>query len=107
MTDKETKNNTEIKENSTEFALKSPHISEKASLLAESGVYTFKVRKDANKIEIKNEVEKKYKVNVTNVGIIKIPSKKIRVGRRQGTKKEYKKAMVQIKKGQSIDLTSA
>ncbi len=88
------------------YALKKPHISEKATDLAERGFYTFKVEKGSNKREIKEEVEKKYKVTVTSVRVVNIPSKKRRVGRTEGTKKGYKKAVVKVKKGQVIDLTT-
>ncbi len=87
------------------YILTKPHISEKATSLAEKDFYIFKVGKDANKREIKDEVEKKYKVDVLSINIINIPSKKKRVGRTEGTKKGYKKAIVKVKKGQSIDLT--
>jgi large subunit ribosomal protein L23 len=88
-----------------DYVLKGPHISEKATLLAESGFYTFKVEKRANKNKVKEEVEKKYKVNVTDVRIVNIPSKKRRVGKIEGKRSGYKKAIVKVKKGQSIDLT--
>ena len=97
----------DLKETVQKFVLTRPHISEKATVLAEDGVYTFRVLKQANKIEIKREVEAKYKVNVEGVRTIHIPSKKRRMGRIEGKKKDYKKAIVKIKKGQSIDLTSA
>ncbi len=87
------------------YILTKPHISEKATLLAEKDFYIFKVGKSANKREIKDEVKKKYKVDVLSVNIVNIPSKKKRVGRTEGTKKGYKKAIVKVKKGQSIDLT--
>ncbi len=92
-------------DNVKKYALKKPHISEKATDLAEKGFYTFKVEKGSNKKEIKKEVEKKYKVEVMGVRVVNIPSKKRRVGRTEGTKKGYKKAIVKVKKGQVIDLT--
>ncbi len=104
------KNKTEKKENKTEsgfinkYVLLRPHISEKATFLAERGVYVFRVTDKSNKKEIKDEVEKKYKVTVEKVGIVRIPSKKKRVGRIEGKKKSYKKAVVKLKEGQTIDL---
>ncbi len=101
---------TEQKENKsgagfvTKYVLVKPHISEKATDLAATGFYVFKVEKTANKKEIKVEVEKKYKVRVTSVRVINIPSKRKRVGKTLGKKKGYKKAIVGVKKGQSIDL---
>jgi large subunit ribosomal protein L23 len=89
------------------YVLKRPHVSEKATDLAEKGFYVFRVEKGANKTEIKAEVQKKYKVNVVGVSVITIPSKKRRVGKTVGKRSGYKKAVVKIKKGQSIDLTLA
>ncbi len=89
------------------YILSKAHVSEKSTDLAGEGFYTFRTDRLANKREIKEEVERKYKVNVVSVRIINIPSKKRRVGRTEGTKKGYKKAVVKVKKGQSIDLTLA
>ncbi len=86
--------------------LRKPHISEKASLLAESGFYVFKVGEDANKMEVKKEVEGVYKVDVLSVRMVRLPSKKRRVGRIEGVRPGYKKAVVKIKPGQRIDITS-
>ena len=102
----EKKNIPSVKEVDSRYFLRSPHLSEKASILAEKGFYVFRVEKEANKIEVKKEVEKKYKVNVLKVRMISIHPKKMRVGRIEGVKKGYKKAVVKIKEGQSIDLTS-
>ncbi len=87
------------------YVLKRPHISEKATDLAEKGFYIFRVEKVASKKEIKKETEKRYGVDVVSVRIINLPSKKRRIGRTEGTRKGYKKAIVKIKKGQTIDLT--
>ncbi len=84
-----------------------PHISEKATFLSESGFYVFRVDQKANKREIKEVIEKKYKVNVLSIRIVRIPSKKRRVGRVEGVKQGYKKAIIKIKPGQSIDITSS
>ncbi len=84
--------------------LKSPHISEKATDLAEKGKYVFKVFPGANKTEIKKAVENLYGVDVLAVNIIKIPPKKRRLGRISGFKKGYKKAIIKIKKGQKIEI---
>ena len=81
-----------------------PHITEKASTLMEDNKYTFKVYNQATKGQIKQAVEGVYGVDVESVNVLRIPSKKIRVGRREGIKKGYKKAIVKVKKGQEIDL---
>ena len=85
-------------------AIKQPHISEKASYLSEKDQYTFEVSPSFNKTEIKNTVEGIYGVNVLSVNIIKIPAKKRRLGKTQGFRKAYKKAVVKIKEGQKIEI---
>jgi len=81
-----------------------PHITEKSTRLSQEGKYIFKVLKKANKSEIKKAVEKIYNVEVLNVNIINIPRKKRRIGRQEGWRKGYKKAIIKLKKGQKIEL---
>lgn len=85
--------------------IKEPHISEKASYLAErQNQYVFEVVNGSNKIEIKKAVEGVYGVSVLSVNIIKIPHKKRRIGKTQGFKKAYTKAVVELKKGDKIEI---
>lgn len=84
--------------------LKSPQITEKATLLTEKNQYIFKVAQEANKTEVKKAVEGIYKVDVIGVKIIKIPAKRRKLGKISGWKKGYKKAVVKIKSGQKIEL---
>ena len=84
--------------------VKEPHISEKATNLADENKYTFKVYENTNKLEIKKSVEGIYKVNVVAVNIIKSPRKKRRLGKTQGFKKAFTKALVTIKAGQKIEI---
>ena len=84
--------------------LKSPRISEKATDLAEVGKYVFNVNPKTTKISIKEAIQKSYGVTVTAVNIINIPRKKRRMGRREGYKAGYKKAIVSVKKGQTIEV---
>lgn len=82
-----------------------PHISEKASILSEQNKYVFKIIGNrANKHEIKKSVEGIYGVDVLAVNMIKVPPKKRRIGRTQGFKKGYSKAVVTIKEGQQIEI---
>lgn len=83
-----------------------PHITEKANLLAEKNQYVFVVRGDAPKIEIKKAVENLYKVKVEAVQTSKIPSKRRRLGRNQGFKKGFKKAVVKLAAGEKLDIFS-
>ncbi len=82
----------------------SSHVTEKSTDLSKENKYVFKVGQKTNKSEIKKEIESFYKVNVLDIKIINIPKKKIRVGRKEGWKKGYKKAIVEIKKGQTIEI---
>jgi len=89
----------------TKSILKSPCITEKAvNMSAIGNFYVFHVNSDANKIEIKNAVEGKYKVDVLQVRTINIPRKKMVKGRTTGFKNGYKKAIVKIKEGQKIEI---
>ena len=80
------------------------HITEKASDMVALNKYVFKVFKDANKKKVRDAVESLYNVTVENVQMINIPSKKIRVGRFEGRKTGYKKAIVTLRKGDKIEV---
>jgi len=84
--------------------LKKAHITEKATDLAAKNKYIFNVYPEANKNQIKKSVEDIYGVNVVSVNTINIPAKKRRLGKSQGWKSGYKKAIVKIKAGQEIEL---
>jgi len=81
-----------------------PHLTEKSSLMAEINKYVFQVADGANKIEIKKAIEKMYKVKVEKVAIGVKPAKTRRVGRHEGEKSGFKKAIVTLKKGDKIDI---
>ena len=88
--------------------IKKPHISEKSTRLSqEENIYTFVVDKKANKIEIKGAIEDLYDVDVKKVTVVNIPSKKRRLGRIEGVKQGYKKTLVKIEEGQSIEILSS
>ena len=87
-------------------SIRNPIITEKATILSEQNKTVFKVHEKANKNIIKKNIEKLFKVNVIKVNIINRKSKlKMRQGRKT-YKSGYKKAIVTLKKGQSIDLTT-
>ena len=83
-----------------------PIITEKATILSEQNKTVFKVNKFASKSVIKKNIEKLFKVNVIKVNIINLKSKKKFKQGKVSTKSGYKKAIVTLKKGQSIDLTT-
>ena len=95
------------KEKKTDMAwsvLKRAHITEKATDLSTDNRYVFNVYPQKNKNDIKKAVENIYGVDVVSVNIVNIPPKKRRLGRRQGWRLGYKKAIVQIENGQKIEL---
>ncbi len=83
-----------------------PIITEKATSLSENNKVVFKVRDDASKKSIKKNIEKIFKVNVVKVNTITKKSKSKIIRGKIGYKKGYKKALVTLKKGQSIDLAT-
>lgn len=86
--------------------LKQPIITEKSMTQTSLNRYTFKVARNATKGQIKQAIKKAFKVDVIDIKTTKIAGKKRRVGRsrRQITKPEAKKAIVQLKEGQKIDI---
>ena len=87
-------------------SVRNPIITEKATILSEQNKTVFKVHNSANKKTIKKNIEKIFKVNVVKVNIINQKQKlKMKQGRKS-RKSGYKKAIITLKKGQSIDLTS-
>lgn len=82
-----------------------PVISEKADWQRdEDNVYTFEVQKGANKIEIRKAVEAIFNVEVFDVRTSVVRGKVKRVGRRMGKQRNWKKALVTLKEGHTIDL---
>ena len=87
-------------------SIRNPIITEKATILSEQNKTVFKVHDKASKTTIKKNIEKLFKVNVVKVNIVYKKTKlKIRQGKKT-YKSGYKKAIVTLKKGQSIDLTT-
>ena len=84
----------------------SPNVTEKATSLSEFNKIVFKVRKSANKKLIKKSIEKKFKVNVTKINTINLRRKNKWVKGKKSYRPGYKKAVVTLKKGQSIDLST-
>ena len=83
-----------------------PHITEKATNMSEQNKIVFKVPLKANKNNLKKNIEKIFKVNVTKINIINKQSRK-KITRGKKVKiLGYKKAIITLKKGQSIDLTT-
>lgn len=84
--------------------LRMPHVSEKAARLADKGTYVFRVPMRAEKISIKKAVESMYGVHVDKVRIVSTPGKPMRRGKRVSYRQDRKKALVTLKKGETIAL---
>ncbi|MCX6843671.1 MAG: 50S ribosomal protein L23 [candidate division WOR-3 bacterium] len=79
-------------------------VTEKAERLkAEQSRYTFKVARTANKIEVRDAVERLFKVHVRDVHVMNYLGKMRRVGRFSGRRPDWKKAVVTLKKGERIE----
>lgn len=90
--------------------LKKPLVTEKISALNEKGKYGFIVNAEANKVEIKNAVEKQYGVNVEKVNTMnvmgKLKTRYTKAGVLSGRRPSYKKAIVTLAEGEVIDFYS-
>ena len=83
-----------------------PVITEKATLGSQYNQVTFRVDRDATKPEIKRAIEALFKVKVTAVNTVRIKGKKKRFRGRLGARSDYKKAIVTLAEGQSIDVAT-
>jgi large subunit ribosomal protein L23 len=87
--------------------LLAPHISEKSAVAAEmQGRHTFRIAKDASKLEVRQAVEKLFSVDVKSVQIVNVKGKTKRFGQSMGRRSDWKKATVRLAEGQDIDFMS-
>ena len=84
--------------------LQRPLITEKNSVLQAQGKYAFKVAQEANKEQIKQAVEKAFKVTVTGVNVMTVTGKRRRMRGREVISPSWKKALVTLKPGDKIEL---
>jgi large subunit ribosomal protein L23 len=81
-----------------------PHVTEKTSLAMQNhNQYTFRVRRDATKVDIRRAVELMFDVKVAGVQVVNEPGKQRRFGRTVGRTQDWKKAYVSLAAGQTID----
>jgi len=82
-----------------------PHVTEKSTSMQEmNNQFTFEVSPEANKSEVKKAIETLFKVKVTAVNMVKLPSKTRRAFGRPGETRPWKKAIVTLKKGDTIEV---
>jgi large subunit ribosomal protein L23 len=84
--------------------LLAPVVSEKSYELIEDRKYSFRVHPEAHKTQIRQAVEELFDVHVTAVNVIKVQPKPKRRGMTRGTKPGWKKAIVQLRQGESIEI---
>jgi large subunit ribosomal protein L23 len=95
-----------VNESEARELLIAPVITEKGTVLQEeNNQYLFRVAPGANKIQIRESIEKIFKVHVTGIRTVTVHGKMRRMGRSQGRKPSWKKAIVTLKEGETIDLT--
>ncbi|MFW6056624.1 MAG: 50S ribosomal protein L23 [Chloroflexota bacterium] len=82
--------------------IRRPLITEKAIGLQTQDTYVFEVARTANKIQVKNAVEKAFDVHVIDVNVLTVPGKMRRRGRREIPTSPWKKAIVKLKAGDKI-----
>jgi len=81
-----------------------PLISEKSATLAGSNQYVFVVRKTANRVAVASAIKQMYGITPVSVNVINVPGKKVRFGRRQGVRSDWKKAIVTLPVGKTINV---
>lgn len=81
-----------------------PLISEKAANLAGANQYVFVVRKDANRIQVRSAIKAMYGVSPLSINILNVRGKKVRFGRREGSRSDWKKAIITLPAGQTINV---
>jgi large subunit ribosomal protein L23 len=84
--------------------LLAPVVSEKSYSLIGDRKYTFKVHKNAHKTQIRQAVEELFEVHVENVNILKVQPKPKRRGVSKGIRPGWKKAIVQVREGETIEI---
>ena len=86
--------------------IRRPVVTEKATLASEFNQFTFQVPLDSSKFEVKKSVEQLFKVTVISVNTIRQQGKIKRFRNKLGKRRSYKKAIVKLAEGQSIDLST-
>ncbi len=86
------------------FTLKSPRVTEKASMLQERNVFVFNVSVDASKKDVEKAVKAQYKVTPVKINMVKVPAKNVVVRNKAGRTTLGKKAYVFLKKGDTLKI---
>lgn len=92
------------KENASAKLIIAPRVTEKASLQSNQNAFTFVVRGDATKLTLRDEIKKEYKVTPRAINITNVPRQWTFIRGKLGHRQGYKKAIVFLKKGDTIKL---
>ena len=84
-----------------------PLITEKTSMMMQENKYAFQVALNANKVEIRQAVQQIFDVKVLSVNTVRVLGKIKRMGRTQGKRSDYKKAIVKLAAGETIEFFQA
>jgi large subunit ribosomal protein L23 len=84
--------------------LLAPVVSEKSYSLINDRKYSFRVHKNAHKTQIRQAVEELFEVHVERVNVVKVQPKPKRRGLHKGTRSGWKKAIVQVREGETIEI---
>lgn len=104
MATKKTTTEEKKQENATAKLIISPRVTEKASMQSMENAFTFVVSADATKLTLRDEIKKDYKVTPRAINITNIPRQWTFVRGKLGSKQGFKKAIVFLKKGDTINL---
>lgn len=85
-------------------AILAHHLTEKTSAAARENKFIFLIKKGTNKNQVKQDIETRFKVGIDRINIINLPGKERRRGNQLGWKPGVKKAIVTVKKGQTIEI---
>lgn len=81
-----------------------PHVTEKAVSSSGSNIHVFKVATDSSKSEIKNAIEFLFEIKVADVRSVNVKGKCKNFGKRQGSRKDWKKAYVRLAEGHTLNI---
>jgi len=84
--------------------LLAPVVSEKSYALIEEGKYAFRIHPDAHRTQVRQAVEELFGVHVVSVNVLKVQAKPKRRGLSKGIRPGWKKAIVQLRQGESIEI---
>ncbi|MBI4437869.1 50S ribosomal protein L23 [Candidatus Uhrbacteria bacterium] len=93
-----------IQKRATSDVIVRPLVTEKAAILSSGNTYVFVVRKDANRIQVRSAIKEMYGITPVRVNIQNVPGKWVRFGRSQGKRSDWKKALVTLPAGKTINV---